>query len=93
MTSPADGSAYLSLPGAHPAGRQSIPLTATAGDPAATLHWFVNDQYIGQSRSGDTLFWELRVGAHRLVCSDTRGASRSVRIVVNEPRGQAARLR
>ena len=52
------------------------------------LHWFVNDGYIGAARSGDTLFWNLCVGTHVVVCSDTRGASRSVRIVVNEPRGR-----
>lgn len=82
ITSPADGSAYLVVRDANPAGRQRIPLTATAGDPAAALHWFVNDQYIGESRSGGTLFWDLRPGSHRVVCSDARGASRTVRISV-----------
>jgi penicillin-binding protein 1C len=88
ITSPANGSAYLFVRDANPRGGQSIPLTATAGDPAATLHWFVNDHYIGASQSGGTLFWELRAGTHRVVCSDTRGASRSVRISVNEPRAR-----
>jgi penicillin-binding protein 1C len=87
ITSPADGSAYLLVREANPRGGQSIPLTATAGNPAATLHWYVNDQYIGASRSGGTLFWDLRAGTHRVVCSDTGGASRSIRISVNEPRG------
>jgi penicillin-binding protein 1C len=88
ITSPADGSAYLLVREANPRGGQSIPLTATAGNPAATLHWYVNDQYIGASRSGGTLFWDLRAGTHRVVCSDTRGASRSIRISVKEPRAR-----
>ena len=92
ITSPANGSAYLFVRDANPRGGQRIPLTATAGDPAATLHWFVNDEYLGASQSGGTLFWDLRAGTHRVVCSDTRGASRSVRISVKEPRGNMSFL-
>jgi membrane carboxypeptidase/penicillin-binding protein PbpC len=87
ITSPADGSTYLYVRDANPRGGQRIPLTATAGDSSATLHWFVNDAYIGGSRSGGTVFWDLRTGTHRVVCSDSSGASRSIRIVVREPRG------
>jgi penicillin-binding protein 1C len=87
ITSPADGSTYLYVRDANPRGGQRIPLTATAGDSSATLHWFVNDAYIGGSRSGGTVFWDLRTGTHRVVCSDSSGASRSIRIVVKEPRG------
>jgi penicillin-binding protein 1C len=90
ITSPANGSSYLFVRDATPRGGQRIPLTATAGDPAATLHWFVNDTYIGGSRSGGTVFWDLRAGTHHVVCSDSRGASRSIRIVVKEPRGGMA---
>ena len=88
ITSPANDSAYLHLRDANPRGSQRIPLTAASNDPSAALHWFVNDSYVGESRSGGTLFWQLRAGTHRVVCSDTRGASRSVRIVVNEPRNR-----
>lgn len=86
ITSPADGSTYLHVRDANPRGGQRIPLTATSGDPSATLHWFVNDSSIGGTRSGGTIFWDLRAGTHRVVCSDSRGASRSIRIVVREPR-------
>lgn len=90
ITSPADGSTYLYVRDANPRGGQRIPLTATAGDSSTTLHWFVNDAYIGGSRSGGTVFWDLRTGTHRVVCSDSSGASRSIRIVVREPRGALA---
>jgi len=88
ITTPANDSAYLHLRDANPRGSQSIPLSAASSDPSAALHWFVNDSYVGESRSGGTLFWQLRAGTHRVVCSDSRGTSRSVRIVVNEPRNR-----
>ncbi len=87
ITSPADGSSYLYVRDSLSPGRQSIPLTATAGSPRARLHWFVNDRYLGESRSGESLFWDLRPGVHRVVCADDSGASRSARIVVTTPRG------
>ncbi len=82
ITSPANRSAYLYLPDAARPDAQRIPFTATSGNPAADLHWFVNDSPIGASKSGGTIFWPLSKGTHRVVCSDTKGASRSVSILV-----------
>lgn len=82
MTSPANGSAYRFMPDEHQEDHQRIPFTANCGDSAADIHWFVNDSYVGASKSGDPLFWPLSKGVHRVVCSDTRGVSRSVRISV-----------
>lgn len=82
ITSPAGGSAYLLMPDEDPQKNQRIPFTAKSGDPTADLHWFVNDSYIGASKTGEAVFWPLRRGTHRVACSDTRGASRSVRISV-----------
>ncbi len=82
ITSPANGSAYLFMPDADQREFQRIPFTAKSADAAADLHWFVNDSYIGASKSGDTVFWPLSKGSHRVVCSDTRGANRCVRISV-----------
>jgi penicillin-binding protein 1C len=81
ITSPANGSAYLFMPDTAQPDSQRIPFTATTGNPA-DLHWFVNDSYLGTSKSGGTIFWPLSKGTHRVVCSDTQGASRSVRISV-----------
>jgi penicillin-binding protein 1C len=82
VTSPASGSAYLFMPDANLQKNQRIPFTAHSGSTSADLHWFVNDSYVGASKSGGTLFWPLSRGNHHVVCSDTRGASRSVRISV-----------
>jgi membrane carboxypeptidase/penicillin-binding protein PbpC len=46
------------------------------------LHWFVNDQYLGTSKSGGNLFWSLRKGTHRIVCTDPSGKSQDVVISV-----------
>lgn len=82
VTSPANGSAYLFMPNENQQQHQRIPFTANCGNASTELHWFVNDSYVGESKSGEPLFWPLSKGAHRVVCSDTRGASRSVRISV-----------
>jgi penicillin-binding protein 1C len=82
ITSPANGSAYLFMPDADQQQHQRIPFSARSGHAAAELHWFVNDSYIGAAKSGGTVFWPLSKGTHRVVCSDARGASRSVRISV-----------
>ena len=80
--SPAHGSAYLYLPDDKLQQNQRIPLTATSTRSASALHWFINDRYIGASPSGEPLFWPLAKGYHHIVCSDSDGTSRSVRISV-----------
>lgn len=82
ITSPANGSAYLFMPDEDQQERQRIPFTANTGNASTELHWFVNDSYMGATKPGEPLFWPLSKGTHRVVCSDTRGASRSVRISV-----------
>lgn len=82
VTSPASGSAYLFMPDENQQDRQRIPFTAHSGNGSADLHWFVNDRYVGASKSGGTLFWPPSKGTHQVVCSDTGGASRRVRISV-----------
>lgn len=82
ITAPADGSSYLYLPEMDPSRNQRIPFTASFSNSAAELHWFVNDHYLGTSKSGVPLFWPLSKGRHRVVCSDPMGTSRGVVISV-----------
>ena len=82
ITTPANGSSYLYLPDTHEPQNQRIPCTANFSNSSADLHWFVNDNYIGASKSGGTIFWPLRKGRHRIVCADTNGKSRAVVISV-----------
>ena len=82
IATPANGSAYRFMPDADQPQHQRIPFTANSSNPAADLHWFVNDQYLGASKSGETLFWPLAKGSHRIVCADPNGRSRRVVISV-----------
>jgi penicillin-binding protein 1C len=82
LTSPANGSAYRFMLDENQQDHQRIPFTANCGDASADIHWFVNDRYVGASKSGSTLFWPLSKGIHHVVCCDTQGTSKSVRITV-----------
>jgi membrane carboxypeptidase/penicillin-binding protein PbpC len=82
IQSPAHGSDYLYLPDVNLSQHQRIPFIATSSHSSSDLHWFVNDNYIGASPSGEPLFWPITKGSHRIVCSDSHGASRSVQISV-----------
>jgi len=61
---------------------QRIAFTATFSNPSVDLHWFVDEHYIGASKSGGSVFWPLDKGKHRIVCSDGKGKSRAVAISV-----------
>ena len=82
ITTPATGSSFLYVPDMSQQQNQRIPFTANFGNSTADLHWFVNDNYIGASKSGGTLFWPLSQGRHRIVCAEVNGKSRLAVIVV-----------
>jgi penicillin-binding protein 1C len=82
ITTPANGSSYLYMPDMNQQRNQRIPFTANFNYPSAILHWFVNDSFIGTSKSGEAIFWSLSKGRHRIVCSDTKGGSCGVVISV-----------
>ena len=79
ITSPARGGSYRLLD-AVAGAEQKIPLQAAGS--GGSLHWFVNDRYLGESHPGVPLFWPLQRGAYQIVCSDRSGASDRVRIAV-----------
>jgi len=80
ITTPANGSAYLYMPDVDQPRNQRIPLSASFTNASTDLHWFVNDTYLGATKSGDTIFWPLSKGRHRIVCADTNG--RNCRVVI-----------
>ena len=81
IISPARDSAYRRLNNLE-MDAQQLALTATSDNPAERLHWFVNDRPIGNSHSGQPLFWPLIRGRHQIVCSTSRGASDLIQIAV-----------
>jgi penicillin-binding protein 1C len=81
ITSPARGSIYRVLEDV--AGSvQRLPLEAASATGGEQLHWFINDRYLGASRSASPLFWPLQRGTYQIVCSDACGASDQVEIAV-----------
>jgi len=82
ITTPANGSSYLYMPDMNHQRNQRIPFVANFSNSSAILHWFVNDGYIGTSRSGEAIFWHLSQGKQRIVCSDGKGKNCGVFISV-----------
>ena len=54
---------------------QSIPLTAVTDADTTSLHWFLDDRYLGKAKSGQALFWKPRPGNFVLRAIDDRGRS------------------
>ena len=70
ILTPADGSTYRLLPDADTL-RQRLPLSAAADTlpPDTVLHWFVDHRPVATSRPGETCFWPLARGRHRITCA------------------------
>ncbi len=62
-----------------------VGFNATADADTQSLYWFVNDAFVGQAHSGETLFWQpVRAGRYMVRAVDDRGRSdaREVRVQV-----------
>jgi penicillin-binding protein 1C len=53
----------------------AVPLSAVSDADARRVHWFVDDAYVGESRSGGTLFWQARPGRFVVRAVDELGRS------------------
>ncbi|HEY4214211.1 MAG TPA: penicillin-binding protein 1C [Steroidobacteraceae bacterium] len=66
-------------------GSESIPLTAAADGGVRTIHWFVNDAYVGTSAPDVALTWTPRSSGSftvRAIDEDGRADSRELRVAV-----------
>ncbi|HEX73231.1 MAG TPA: hypothetical protein ENN65_07950 [Candidatus Hydrogenedentes bacterium] len=81
ITSPSDQARYV-LTG-EPDGDR-IRLTASL-EKRASLHWYLNDRYLGQSDAASPLFLSLEPGVHKLSCMDPGGATHSIQFEVVTP--------
>lgn len=71
ITSPVAGLEYqLRL---NTRGEQVIPLQVTLDADASHAYWFADNEFIGQSKDNETLFWDARPGQYRLTVTDDRG--------------------
>lgn len=81
ILSPARGSTYRWMPDLE-VDAQRLALDAATDRAGETLHWFIDDRPVGNSRAGKPLFWPLERGTHQIVCSTARGPSDRVQIAV-----------
>ncbi|HID57196.1 TPA: penicillin-binding protein 1C [Candidatus Poribacteria bacterium] len=68
---PTDGSSYLMTWGIRNTGRIPLQAWTEAGD--GEIFWFVNDRFIGRTRSGETYFLRARPGELQIVAVDSVG--------------------
>lgn len=81
ITVPAEGAEYV-ISGV--AGGDRLRLATSLGD-AEPLHWYADDQYLGQSRAETPVFWDLSPGHHRITCVAADGRTHSVQFAVLRP--------
>ena len=81
IVSPADGDAFMLLPG-RAAAAQKIALRAVAPAASTRLYWFLNGTLLESAAPGDTVFLEPRPGRHRLRCADDLGRAHEVAFTV-----------
>jgi penicillin-binding protein 1C len=84
ITSPQPGLVYnLRAAGI---GREPLSLSAVTDADARALFWFVNDRFVGKSRSGEPFFWTPQPGDFivRVVDDQGRADARDIRIAVVE---------
>jgi penicillin-binding protein 1C len=64
------------------AAREEIPLIAVVPADAATLYWFLDESYLGQSARGKAFFWKPHPGSFVLRATDEHGRSASCRFTI-----------
>ncbi|MFB6373086.1 MAG: hypothetical protein ABEN55_08215 [Bradymonadaceae bacterium] len=62
------------------------PLEANAATQGATLHWFVDGEFLGSAESDDRFWWTPEPGRHDIVVMDESGRSDTREIVVRAKR-------
>jgi penicillin-binding protein 1C len=81
ITSPREGVVY-SLRAAS-LKDERVPLTATTDADTRTIHWFMNEEYLGESPNGKPFFWTPKPGKFVVRAVDDHGRS-AVRDVVTK---------
>ncbi|HOE11187.1 MAG TPA: penicillin-binding protein 1C [bacterium] len=82
---PSDGAEYV-LTG-EPDGDR-IRLRASVEN--SPLHWYLDDQYIGDTGPDRGMYIDLQAGAHRLTCMSLEGETETVHFVVSLPGSRPA---
>lgn len=80
ITSPAPALTYFAKP-LQPQNN-ILPLVATTDSDADTLHWFVNNTYLGKVEHDRPLYWRPKPGTFDVLVVDDLGRSHSNRLTV-----------
>lgn len=67
-------------------GQETIPLQAVTDADARSVYWFLNEKYVGESKSGQPLFWNAQPGDYvvRAVDDQGRADARDLKVSVVE---------
>ncbi len=80
IVSPIDALTYHRQRDDTPGGNTLVLRAEAPG--TRTLHWFVDDVWLGAAPPQAPLHWPLQRGAHVIACADTRGHTDALRITV-----------
>jgi penicillin-binding protein 1C len=75
ITAPQEGVVY-SLRASN-LKEERLPLTAVTDADTRTIHWFVNEVYLGESVSGKPFFWTPKPGKYVVRAVDELGRAAS----------------
>ena len=65
------------------AGDDAVPFNASADGEVHTLHWFLDNQYLGASSPGEALLWRPQPGRYSVKVVDDRGRSDTTHLNVS----------
>jgi penicillin-binding protein 1C len=80
IVSPIDALTYHQQRNDAPGGNTLVLRAEAPG--ARTLHWFIDDVWLGAAPPQTPLHWSLQRGTHVVACADARGRADALRIVV-----------
>ena len=69
ISSPSRGIMYSTAPD----GGTEIPFAAVTDADSRVVYWFVDDQLVGTSRSGESFMWKARPGSFLVRAIDQQG--------------------
>lgn len=79
ITTPADGTKIVIIDAADTA---PVPFSAIADDNDTKIFWFLDDNMIGTSKSGDTINATVKMGEHTVRAVDEMGAGTSADFII-----------
>ena len=83
ILSPSDGASYVRLEGIKNTGH--IPIQGFTSSRDGVISWFVNDHFIGETRSGEVRLVTLPAGQSQVVAVNSGGHREKTEVTVSEP--------